>query len=318
MRRRDVLVLAGSAALSLPFGAMAQGKAATLGVLNFSNPEPFFGLLGDALRERGYVDGQKIKIEFRSAQGDAGALRNLAAELVRLKPDAIVAFPTPATVALKQVTSELPIVMLANGDPVGTGLVSSLAHPGGNITGTSSTTSELGAKTLEIIRDLIPQMRRVVVLANARDPFMTSFLRFMEVGGQALRIEIQIIRIDNPDELDAAFVLAKKNAADAVIIQPSLPRERVAELGLKNRMPTLAPSAGFTAVGGLAAYSPSQPEMARRTAAIIEKVLNGGKPGEIPVEQPTQFELVINLKTAKAIGLVVPAMLLNRANEVIE
>jgi putative ABC transport system substrate-binding protein len=312
------LVFAGSAALSSPFRALAQAKAATLGVLNFSNPEPLYGLLREALRERGYVEGQGIKFEFRSAQGNAATLKNLAAELVRIKPDAIVTFPTPATVALKQVTSELSIIMLANGDPVGTGLVASLARPGGNITGTSSTTSEMGAKTLEIVRDLLPQMRRVVVLANARDPFMTSFLRFMEIGGQALRIEIQIIRIDNPDELDAAFALAKKNAADAVIIQPSLPRERVAQLGLKNHMPTLAPSAGFTAVGGLAAYSPSQPEMARRTAAIIEKVLNGGKPGEIPVEQPTQFELVINLKTAKAIGLVVPAMLLNRANEVIE
>jgi putative ABC transport system substrate-binding protein len=311
-------VLAGSAALGWPFRATAQGKGGTLGVLNFSNPEPFYGLLREALRERGYVEGQGIKFEFRSAQGDAGALRNLAAELIWLKPGAIVGYPTPAVAALRQLTSELPIIMLANGDPVGTGFVSSLARPGGNITGTSSTTSELGAKTLEVVRDLIPQTRLVVVLANARDPFSTSFLRFMELGGQALRIEIQAIRIDNPDELDAAFALAKKNGADAVVIQPSLPRERVAELGLKNQMPTLSPSAGFTAVGGLAAYSPSQPEMARRTAAIVEKVLNGGKPGEIPVEQPTQFELVINLKTAKAIGLNVPAMLLNRANDVIE
>jgi len=318
VRRRDVLLFAGSAALSSPFRALAQAKTATLGVLNFSNPEPLYGLLREALRERGYVEGQGIKFEFRSAQGNATALKDLAAELVRIKPDAAVTFPTPATVALKQLTSELPIIMLANGDPVGTGLVASLARPGGNITGTSSTTSEMGAKTLEIVRDLIPQVRRVVVLANARDAFMTSFLRFMELGGQTLHIEIQPIRIDNPDELDAAFALAKKNAANAVIIQPSLPRQRVAELGLTNRMPTLAPSSGFTALGGLAAYSPSQPEMARRTAAIIEKVLNGGNPAQIPVEQPTQFELVINLKTAKAIGLAVPAMLLNRAQEVIE
>jgi putative ABC transport system substrate-binding protein len=237
---------------------------------------------------------------------------------VGLGLDAIVAYPTPAAAALKQATQQIPIVLLAVGDPVGTGLVASLARPGGNITGTDSATAEAGAKTLEVIRDMLPEVHRVAVLANANDPFTKSFLDQIRRGAQAVRLELRIIMIAQPDELEAAFEKIKNEAADAVVVQPSLPRGRIAELAVRHRVASIAPSAAYAGVGGLAAFSGNQREMVRRTATIIDKILKGAKPADLPVEQPTAFELVINLKTAKAIGLAIPPALLTRADQVIE
>jgi putative ABC transport system substrate-binding protein len=321
MKRRVFMTLLGGAAASCVIGTMAarvQPKMATIGILNFGNPEPFRTLLRAGLRDRGYTEGGNLRLEFRSAGGDRDRLPGLAEELVGLKVDVIVAYPTPAVVASKQTTREIPIVMLAAGDPLGTGLVASLARPGGNITGTSSTTAESGSKTLELVRDMIPSVRRVAVLANATDPFTKSFLEQMQLGGQALRLDIQVIMIKAADELEPAFAAMKEKAADAIIVQPSLPRKRVADLALKYRVPAIAPTAAFAALGGIAAYSASQAEMARRTASAIDKILKGSKPADLPVEQPTTFELVINLKTAKALGITVPPALLARADEVIE
>jgi putative ABC transport system substrate-binding protein len=323
MNRREIITLLGGAAwasrLLSPLAASAQpAKTVRVGVLNLANPEPLGSLLRDSLRDLGYQEGRSLQFEFRSAKEDPARLPGLAAELVRLKVDVIVAYPSPAVAAVKQATSEIPIVMLGAGDPVATGLVASLARPGGNITGTSSTTAEIGSKTLEVIRDIIPSVRRVAVLANATDPFTKAFLEQVQLGGKALRLEIQTIMIKEPDELDAAFAAIKKNAVDAVIVQPSLPRGRVADLALKNRVPSIAPTGAFPSLGGLAGYSASQSEMARRSAAIIDKILKGSKPADLPIEQPTKFELVINLKTAKAIGVNVPSTLLNTADEVIE
>jgi putative ABC transport system substrate-binding protein len=322
MKRRNILkLMAGAAVMAAPFWSPAsaqQAKPATIGILNFANPEPLGTLLREALRELGYRESQNLRLETRMANGNSALLPGLAAELVSLKVDAIVAYATPAIVVAKQTTRDIPIVMLAAGDPVGTGLVASLARPGGNVTGTSSTTAELGAKTLEIIRDIKPSMRRVAVLANATDPFTPSFLTQMQRGGKALQLEMQVIMIKEPRELEPAFAAFKKNAVDAVIMQPSLPRATVAELALNHRIPAIAPAAPFAAAGGLAGYSANQPEAARRTAAIVDKILKGAKPADLPVEQPTKFELVINLKTAKAIGIELPSTLLNRADEVIE
>ena len=323
MRRRAIITLIGGAAVMpvvfWPRAATAQpGKTVRIGILNLANPEPLGSLLREALRDLGYREGQNLQFEFRSAKEDSALLPGLAAELVGLKVDVVVAYPSPAVAAVKQATREIPIVMLAAGDPVATGLVVSLARPGGNITGTSSTTAEIGSKTLEVIRDIIPSVRRVAVLANATDPFTKSFLEQIRLGGQTLRLDIATMMITGPGELDAAFATIKKDATDAVIVQPSLPRMRVADLALKHRVPAIAPTGAFAAVGGLAGYSASQSEMARRTAAIIDKILKGSKPADLPVEQPTKFELVINLKTAKALGLHVPPMLLARADEVIE
>jgi putative ABC transport system substrate-binding protein len=318
MKRREFITLIGGAAAAWPLGASAQPvKTVRIGVLNFANPEPFWTLLREGLRELGYREGENLQFEFRSANGDATLLPGIAAELVGLKVDVIVPYPSRAIAAVKQATRDIPIVMLAAGDPVGTGLVASLARPGGNITGTSSTTAELGSKTLEVIREIVPSVRRIAVLANTTDPFTRSFLQQMQLGGQTLGLELQTIMIKETDDLDAAFADIKKNAVDAMVVQPSLPRVRVADLALKHRIPAIAPTV-FAAVGGLAGYAASQAEMARRTAAIIDKILKGSKPADLPVEQPTKFELVINLKTAKVLGLEIPPTVLARADEVIE
>jgi ABC-type uncharacterized transport system substrate-binding protein len=319
VKRREFITLIGGAAASWPFAARAQQpKLATIGILNFENPEPFRTLLHDGLREIGYAEGGNLRLEFRSADGNRDRLAGFAAELVRLKMDVLVAYPTPAIVVAKQATSEIPVVMLAAGDPVGTGLVASLARPGGNITGTSSTTAESGSKTLEIVRDIIPSVRRVTVLANANDLFTKTFLEQMKLGGQALGLELETVMIEAADQLEPAFAAMKNKAVDAVVLQPSLPRKLAADLALKYRIPAIAPSSAFAAVGGLAAFSASQKEMARRTVAIVDKILKGSKPADLPVEQPTTFELVINLKTAKALGIEIPPTLIARADEVIE
>ena len=320
MRRREFIALLGGAAAAWPHTARAQqaARVATVGFLNFENPEPIRALITEGLRDLGYVEGRNIRYEYRSAEGNRDRLAGFAAEFIRLKVDVIVAYPTPAVLATMQATKAIPIVLAGAGDPVGTGFIASLARPGGNVTGTSSTAAELGPKTLEVIRDIMPSVRRVAVLANAHDPFSKSFLEQMQIGGQTLRIEHQTITIRAPEELEPAFASMKKDGLEAVVLQPSLPRRRIAELALQHRVPSISPTGAFAAEGGLAAYAASRTEMARKTAGYIDRILKGSKPADLPVEQPTKFELVINLKTAKAIGIDVPAPVLNRADEVIE
>ena len=319
MRRRAFFGMVGAAAATVMLPAKAQqARAVRIGILNFENPEPLGAMLRTELRDLGYVDGQNAQFDVRTAQGDRGRLAGLTSELVGLGLDVIVAYPTPAVAALKAATRDIPIVLLGAGDPVGTGLVASLSRPGGNITGTASATAEAGAKTLEVIRDMLPAARRVAVLANAADPFTGSFLEQIRLGAKAVALELQIIMIAQPEELDAAFVAITNDAADAVVVQPSLPRVRVAGLAVRHRVPSIAPSGGYATAGGLAAYSGNQKEMARRTATLVDRILKGSKPADLPVEQPTTFELVINLKTAKAIGLAIPPALLSRADEVVE
>jgi putative ABC transport system substrate-binding protein len=316
-RRQFISALGGAAAW--PLAAQAQQpKLARIGVLIPANPEPFSSEFRAGLREHGYIEGQNIAFEFRSADGKPNLLRELAAELVRLKVDIIVASQTPAVTAARQATTEIPIVMAPAGDPVGTGLISSLARPGGNITGLSSTTAELGAKTLELIREVLPSTRRVAVLANAADPFSRSFIELIEDGGRTLGIAIQTIRVRGVEEFDAAFAAMDKERADAVIVQPSLPRKPALDLALKHRLPAVGPTPLFPREGGLMSYAGNQNDTYRRAALYIDRILKGAKPADLPVEQPTKYELVINLKTAKALGLEVPAAVLARADEVIE
>ena len=313
MRRRHALILL-AAALPLP----ARAATHRIGILNFDNPEPLGGLLRKSLSDADYREGDTLQIEFRSAKGDAAALPALAAELVRAKVDLIIAYPTPAVFAAKHATRDIPIVMMGAGDPAATGLVASLARPGGNVTGTSSTTAEMGTKTLGVMRDIVPSLKRVAVLTNATDPFTPTFLGQAERAAAVLKLDLHSVTIHGDGELDPALAALKKAEVQAVMVQPSLPRAKVAELALKHRLPAIAPTRPFPAAGGLAAYSPSQEEISQRTAAIVDKVLKGAKPADLPVEQPTRFELVINLKTARAIGLDVPRSVLDRADEVIE
>jgi putative tryptophan/tyrosine transport system substrate-binding protein len=234
---------------------------------------------------------------------------------VRLKVDIIVTWFTPAARAAKQATREIPVVIALAGNPVETGLVESLARPGGNVTGMSSVGAELAGKSVELIRDLLPSARRVAALVNAPDPFSRPFLEQIRLGGQAAGVTIDAIMIRGAEELEAAFPAMEQKRPDAVIVQASLPTKRVAELALKYRIPAVAVVRGFVEEGGLMTYSA---DMYRHAAIYVDKILKDAKPSDLPVEQPTKFELTINLKTAKSLGLEIPATLLARADEVIE
>lgn len=317
MNRRDS-VLAMLALLAAPLAEAQQAKVPRIGVLVVGNPDPFFGQFVDGLRDRGYVDGKNILLELRSAEGKMNLLPGFAAELVRLKVDIIVANQTPAAKAAKQATNEIPIVMAPAGDPVGTGLVVSLARPGGNVSGLSSATAEIAGKSLEIIRELLPSARRVAVLANTPDAFTKPFLEQIQIAARALGIEAQIIMVNTEDQLDVAFLQIDRKRTDAVILQPSLPRKRAADLALKHQLAILCPTGGFAEMGGLISYAGKASDMHRLAAVYVDKILKGAKPADLPVEQPIKLELVINLKTAQTLGLNLPPILVARADQVIE
>jgi putative ABC transport system substrate-binding protein len=242
----------------------------------------------------------------------------LAAELVRLKVDLIVTWFTPAAQAAKQATREIPIIMALAGDPVGTGLVESLNRPGGNITGMAGVTAELAGKSVEVIRELLPSTHRVVALANAPDPFSKPFLEYIRLAGVATSTTIDPKMIHSAEELEAAFSEMEKERPDAVIVQPSLPSKLSAELALRYRIPAVSAVRGFVEEGGLLSYAAAEADMYRQAAVYVDKILKGAKPADLPVEQPTRFELIINMKTAKALGLTVAPAFLVSADEVIE
>ena len=318
-RRRFITLLLGGAAAAWPLAARAQQqpKLPRVGVLVPANPEPFWSEFRAGLTQHGYIEGQNLAFEFRSADGKPERLRGLADELVRLKVDIIVASLTPAVTAARDATTEIPIIMAWAGDPIGTGLISSLARPGGNITGLAGPTG-LSGKNLELIRDVLPSTRRVAVLANAADPFTRPYVEQFEDGGRMLGIAIQTIRVRGADEFDAAFAAMINEQADAAIVQPSFPRKPAIDLALKHRLPLLSGSPLLPREGGLMSYSINQNEMYRRAAFYVDRVLKGAKPADLPVEQPTKFELVVNLRTAKALGLTIPESFLLRADEVID
>jgi putative ABC transport system substrate-binding protein len=319
IRRRELIVALGGAA-TWPLTARAQQrKVPTIGVLVVGAPgwEQFWGLFRDAMRETGYVEGQSIRYEFRSDQGQMGRLPELAAELVRLNVDLIVTWFTPAALAAKAATRDIPIVMALAGDPVANGLVDSLNRPGGNVTGMSGVNAELGGKSVELVQEMLPSAHRIAALANAPDPFSKPFLEQIEAGGRATGIVIDP-KMLRAEELETAFADMGKERPDAVIVQPSLPAKRVAELAAKYRIPAVSTLGPFTEQGGLMSYAPVLDYLYRRATVYVDKILKGAKPGDLPVEQPTQFALIINMKTAKALGLTMPSSLLARADEVIE
>jgi len=320
LRRRDLMTLFGSAIVAVPLAAHAQEtKAVTIAVLAVASPgsERFWELFREDLRELGYIQGQNVRFEFRSDL-EITRLPGLAAELVALKPNVIVTWFTPAARAAKQATNDIPIVMALAGNPIETGLVQSLARPGGNVTGLAGVTAELAGKCVELIRELLPSAQRVAALANAPDPFSKPFVEQIRHAGAATGTTINSIMIQNAGELDAAFEAIEKERPDAVIVQPSLPTQQVAELALRHRIPSICPVRGMVDDGGLMTYGVDEPAAYNRAAIFVDKILRGTNPADLPVEQPTKFELVINLKTAKALGLTVPQALLARADEVIE
>jgi putative ABC transport system substrate-binding protein len=321
MRRRDLLALLGGTAGIWPFaGAAQQTKVPTIGVLVVGSPgsERFWRLFRESMRELGYIEGQSVRYEFRSDEGQLSRLSELAVKLVRLKVDIIVTWFTPAARAAKQATSEIPIVMALTGNPVETGLVESLARPGGNITGISNQGSELAGKTVELTHEMLPSARRMVALANAPDPFSKPFLERVRLGGEATGMTIDPILIHSTEEFEAAFAAMEKQPPDAVIVQPSLPTKRAAELSLKYRIPAVSFNRAIVEAGALMTYGVVEAVVYRRVAVFVDKILKGAKPADLPVEQPTRFELVINMKTANALGLTIPPAFLARADEVIE
>jgi putative tryptophan/tyrosine transport system substrate-binding protein len=321
VKRREFAVLLGAAAMAWPVSAIAQSdKVAQIGILVLGNPDPtpFLKEFKDALRELGYVEGRNVRFEFRSAERKIANLAPLAADLVARKVDVLVTYQTPAATAAKQATKDIPIVMGTVGDPVGTGLVASLARPGGNITGVSGATAELGAKNLELVREVFPSSRRVAVLANAPDPFHKPFLEHIANAAKAMNFEIKTVLARNADELDAHFGEIAQWRADGVVVQPSLPHKRVADLAIKHKLAAFAPNPEFSAAGGLMSYSADLEALFRKGATFVDNILKGRKPADLPVQQPTKFLLVVNLKTAKAIGVTVPGLMLTRADQVIE
>ncbi|HWD58926.1 MAG TPA: ABC transporter substrate-binding protein [Stellaceae bacterium] len=291
-----------------------------VGILVAGKPDPREPLAAfrEGLRTLGYIDGQTIRFTMLNAEGHVERLPELAAELVRDKVDVIVAWMTPVVLAAQRATSKIPIVMMGAGDPVGMGIVATLARPGGNITGMAGQTAELAGKHVELLKELLPGLRRIGALCNSADPFSKPFLEQIELAGRAADVEIVLIKVAGGADLDAAFATMADKKIGALIVQPSLPDARVAELAISHRLAAVSPLAPFPRAGGLMSYTASAEDYYGGAAILVDKILRGAKPADLPVEQPTKFELAINLKTAAALGLTVPQSLLARADEIIE
>ena len=286
--------------------------------------DPIVEALRQGLRDLGYVEGRNIKIEFRSALDHPDRLPGLAQELVRLKVDVIFAAAPSAIEAVRLATSTVPIVIALGGDPVGSGLVASLANPGGNITGLSSMSAELGPKLLQLLKETIPRLSRVAVLWNPDTPlapFQTKMVEDLKSAASSLSIELVFVPARTPEELDAAFAAAGRARVQALFVGDNplfyVQRVTLTKLAAKARLPAIYRTRVFADAGGLMSYGASWLDQARRAAGYVDKILKGAKPGDLPIEQPTQFELVVNLKTAKALGITIPQSILLRADEVI-
>src|SRR6516165_863386 len=325
IRRREFITLLGGAA-AWPLAARAQqaAKLPTIGFLGQNTRSAwseYVAAFVQRLRELGWIEGRTIAIEYRWGEGRAERFAEITAEFVRLKVDVIVTSATPPVLAAKQATAIIPIVFATAGDPVGTGLVASLARPGGNVTGLSSQTADLAAKRLELLREVVLSLRRLAIMGNVGNPFSVLEMREVQAAASTLGLEVATPEIRRAEDISPAFD-ALKGRADAlyVCLDPVLitNRSRINTLALAARLPTMSAPRDSVEAGGLMSYGPNWPSLWRRAAEVVDKILRGAKPGEIPVEQPTKFDLVINLTTAKALGLEVPPTLLTRVDEVIE
>jgi len=325
--RRTFLAGTGAVLLAAPLAVEAQqaGKVTRIGVLeptsmalNAAN----LGAFRQGLRELGYVEGQNFVVEYRSADGRGERFPDLAAELVRLKVDVILTRGTPAVIAAKNATRTIPVVMAASGDPVLSGVVASLARPGGNVTGLSAIVGEVSGKRLELLREVIPGVSRIVGLFNMSNPIDALQWKETEIAASSLRVQLQLLDVRKPGDFGRAFDAATKQRAGALVVGTDAltwaNRRSIVDLAAKNRLPAIYAAREFVDAGGLIAYGVSYPHLYRRAASFVDKILKGAKPADLPIEQPTEFELVINLKTAKALGITIPPSLLARADEVIQ
>ena len=331
MRRRDVITLLGSAAATTcsfwPLMASAQQPTKTprVGLLSTFSPSetaPWHQALRHGLRDLGWAEGENISIEYRYADGKLDRLPGMAADFVRLNVDLIFADTTSPALAAKNATQTIPIVVASASDFVETGLAQSLARPGGNITGLDQIAPELGGKRLALLKDMVPQLSNLVVLWNPQNRSSTRNWNELQDSARQLGLEIHSLEIRKPDELDKAFEVAIKARPDALVILPEpvfvANLKLIADFAAQHHLPSTFHLSEFAHAGGLMAYGPDRSDLFRRAAAYIDKILKGAKPADLPIQRPTKFELVINLKTARALGLTVPDKLLAIADEVIE
>ena len=329
MDRRTFLGTLAGGLLAAPLAAGAQqaAKVARVGFLatSLATGPHLTDAFRQGLRDLGYVEGRNAVIEYRDAQGKIERLPALAAELVALKVDVIVAPNTPAALAAKQATRTLPIVFVGAGEPVASGLVTSLARPGGNVTGLSVVSPELVGKWLELLTQAVPEVSRVAVLRQPGamdEQTEKDMLKGADVAARALGVRLQFVEAQGPADFERAFSDMTRERAGALTVRPApmfvSERGRLVDLAAKNRLPAVYPWREFVDAGGLMAYGPNLANLYRRAASYVDKILNGAKPGDLPVEQPTKFELIINLRTARALGLTIPPSVLQRADQVIE
>ncbi len=326
--RRAFIGTLGGGLLGAPLAAQAQqkGKVWRIGLLDYGAPDPtrvaWWKVFRERLRELGYVEGQSVVFEPRWGNGDVGRLQSLAAELINARVDIIVTAGSETALAAKRATSSIPIVTATGADPVELGLVAGLARPGGNVTGLTSIQSELAAKRLELLKQLIPRASRVAMLSDPNNHASALSVRDTEAGAKALGIALQSVAVRSPKEFDIAFSAIDRDRTGAVILVPSPAffgdRRRIADLAVAHRLPMMVSSRDYAEAGGLLSYGTDYRDLFRRAASYVDRILKGAKPADLPVEQPTKFELVINLKTAKALGLTIPQSLLLRADEVIQ
>jgi putative ABC transport system substrate-binding protein len=321
MHRREFIRLLGAASL-LPVSAPAQQQRFRIGVLDTGLGDSFALPFLRKLEELGYVDGRNVVIERRSAAGNQKLLADLADDLVRARVDIIVTAGTPAGFAAKKATSTIPIVLGANSDPVGTGLVASLARPGGNATGNSLMAPDLSAKRLDILHALAPTLSRFAILWDSSNPGMAQRVRETRIAADQSRVLLHTVGPTNLDELDAAFADLLKARPDALLVtaEPFTRQHltRILDFAGANRIPAMFEDSSFVAAGGLISYGPDYDDVFRKAAVFVDKILKGAKPADLPIEQPTKFELVINLKTAQALGLEIPPSLLALADRVVQ
>jgi ABC-type uncharacterized transport system substrate-binding protein len=323
-RRELITALGGAAAWPLAVRAQQAQKMHTIGVLSpaMAAFTPYTTVLFNELRELGWIEGQNIAIERRYAENRLERLPELAAELVHLNVEVIVAIGTLGPLAAKRATSTIPIVMTAAGDPSGSGLIASLAHPGGNVTGLSLMVPDIAGKRLQLLKEILPRLVRVAVLWNAANPYPAIVFKETRAASQRLGIEVQSLEVRTPDDFDGAFENTRRQHPDALIeIEDPLTNslhKRIVEFAAAEQLPSLHGIGEEVEAGGLISYGASVPDLFRRAAGYVDKILKGAKPADLPVQQPNKFELVINLKTAKALGLQVPDKLLAIADKVID
>ena len=326
IRRRDFITLLGGAAAACPFAGRAQqpSKLPTIGYLGsqtLATHADWHAAFLQRLRELGWIDGRNLVIEYRWAEGSGDRAAKLAAEFVKLRVDAIVTYANPMVLAAKQATSIIPIIFAGAADPVGTGLVASLARPGGNVTGLSSENTDLTSKRLELLREIVPSLRRVAIMANISNPASVLDMNEAKSAAHALGLDVIALEVERAPDIVRAFDQINGRAEGLYVCVDTLlfsNRVRINTLALAARLPTMLSTHEQVAEGGLMSYAANYPHLFRRAGDYLDKILRGARPADIPVEQPTKFDLFINLTTAKALDLKVPLPLLATANEVIE